>query len=55
MVTAALFQLDGKIPNIALMRISAHHRALGHDIQFRRTGNPDQIVFGDSEPDNRAR
>jgi hypothetical protein len=35
-----LFQLDGKIPNIALMRIAAHHRAQGHAIELRHTGNP---------------
>lgn len=31
-----LLQLDGSLPNIALMRIAAHHRALGHDVQLRR-------------------
>jgi hypothetical protein len=35
-----LFQLDGKIPNIALMRIAAHHKALGDDVSFRWTGSP---------------
>ena len=30
-----LLQLDGKIPNIALMRVAAHHRALGDEIRFR--------------------
>lgn len=30
-----LLQLDGKIPNIALMRIAAHHRELGDQIDFR--------------------
>jgi len=29
---ALLFQLDGKIPNLAMMRIAAHHRALGDDV-----------------------
>jgi len=24
-----LLHLDGKLPNLALMRVSAHHRALG--------------------------
>ena len=32
-------QLDGKVPNVALMRIAAHHRALGDDIELRRAGN----------------
>jgi hypothetical protein len=35
-----IFQLDGKIPNIALMRLAAHHRRLGDEIDFRWTGNP---------------
>lgn len=34
-----LCQLDGKIPNLALMRIAAHHRALGDDVELRVTGN----------------
>jgi hypothetical protein len=34
-----LLQLDGKIPNIALMRIAAHHRALGDEVSFRVAGN----------------
>lgn len=37
---ALLFQLDGKVPNIALMRIASHHRALGHDVELRHTGSP---------------
>jgi hypothetical protein len=35
-----LFQLDGKIPNIALMRLAAHHRALDNEVAFRWTGSP---------------
>lgn len=35
-----MFQLDGKIPNIALMRLSHHHRTRGDEIAFRWTGNP---------------
>jgi hypothetical protein len=31
-----LLQLDGKLPNIALMRIAAHHRALGDEIIMSR-------------------
>lgn len=30
-----LFQLDGKLPNLALMRIAAHHRQLGDDVELR--------------------
>lgn len=33
-----LLQLDGKLPNIALMRIAAHHRALGHEVELRKPG-----------------
>lgn len=34
-----LLQLDGKLPNIALMRVAAHHRALGDEVELRRPGN----------------
>lgn len=34
-----LLQLDGKLPNIALMRISSHHRALGDHVELRKAGN----------------
>jgi hypothetical protein len=30
-----LAQLDGRLPNVALMRIAAHHRALGDEIDLR--------------------
>lgn len=39
MARALLFQLDGKLPNIALMRLAAHHRALGDEVELRRAGN----------------
>ena len=38
-----LFQLDGKIPNLALMRIAAHHRALGNEVELRIAGNQEAI------------
>lgn len=31
-----LLQLDGKLPNIALMRLAAHHRERGDTVEFRR-------------------
>lgn len=34
-----LLHLDGKLPNIALMRVAAHHRALGDQVVLRRAGN----------------
>lgn len=36
---ALLVQLDGKIPNIALMRLSAHLKNAGVDVELRRCGN----------------
>lgn len=45
-----LLQLDGKIPNIALMRIAAHHADAGDEVELRRTGNPTAVCarFGDN-------
>jgi len=40
-----LLQLDGKIPNIALMRLAAHHRQLGDEIEFRHTGQPERMLW----------
>lgn len=34
-----LLQLDGKIPNLALMRIAAHHGQLGDRVSLRVAGN----------------
>lgn len=34
-----LWHLDGKLPNLALMRIAAHHRALGDVVVLRRVSN----------------
>lgn len=34
-----LLQLDGRLPNLAAMRLAAHHRALGDTVEFRRAGN----------------
>jgi hypothetical protein len=42
-----LLQIDGKIPNIALMRIAAHHRALGDQIEFRRGHS--RTLFDDAD------
>lgn len=32
-----LLQLDGKLPNLALMRVAAHHRARGDEVHLRRS------------------
>jgi hypothetical protein len=44
-----LFQLDGKIPNIALMRVAAHHRQLGDEIELRWGGNPQRQLWDDAD------
>lgn len=48
-----LFQLDGKLPNIALMRISSRAKAKGMEVELRWSGNPEpelgdngSLVFG---------
>lgn len=47
-----LLQLDGKIPNIALMRIAAHHRRNGDDVSFRFGANVERGLPGlEREPD----
>lgn len=38
-----LLHLDGKLPNLALMRLAAHHRALGHRVELRHAGNPQAV------------
>lgn len=32
--TVHLLQIDGKVPNIALMRLASHHRALGDEVVY---------------------
>jgi hypothetical protein len=41
-----LIQLDGKIPNIALMRIAAHHMSLGDEVELRRASTIGAIERG---------
>lgn len=38
-----LLQLDGKIPNLALMRIAAHHRESGDAVTLRVAGNGEAV------------
>lgn len=49
MMKVLLFQLDGKVPNIALMRIASHFRALGYEIDLRWTGNPERQLWDDPD------
>jgi hypothetical protein len=48
-VRVLLLQLDGRLPNVALMRIAAHHRALGDQVELRKIGNARAVSrrFGD--------
>lgn len=43
---ALLIQLDGKHPNHALLRLSAHLKRKGNDVVFRRISNPRNIEAG---------
>ncbi len=48
-----LWHLDGRLPNLALMRLAAHHRALGDVVELRRVSNPsalDEAAFREVEP-----
>lgn len=46
---ALLFQLDGKLPNLALMRIAAHHKALGDDVELRHGASFRHLWEGEPE------
>ena len=39
-----LWHCDGRLPNLALMRIAAHHRALGDTVELRR-GSPSRLLW----------
>ena len=39
MARVLLLQLDGKLPNVALMRLAAHHRARGDETVLRKAGS----------------
>lgn len=41
-----LIQLDGVLPNLAIMRLAKHHRDLGDYVHFSRTVHP-----GTDEPE----
>lgn len=38
-----LLQFDGKLPNLALMRLAAHHRSLGDTVRLRRTATIESV------------
>jgi hypothetical protein len=35
-----LWHLDGRLPDLALMRLAAYHRAPGDVVELRRVSNP---------------
>jgi hypothetical protein len=41
-----LLQLDGALPNLALMRLAAHHRGLGDEVEVRRAPTPAAVERG---------
>ena len=40
MRTVRLTQLDGKLPNLALMKLSHYHRGRGDAVRLARTPSP---------------
>jgi hypothetical protein len=52
MTRSLLYQLDGKLPNLALMRLSTHLKAQGKQVIFRRGGKPERQLWElDRQPD----
>jgi hypothetical protein len=45
-VELLLLQLDGSRPNIALMRVAAHYRALGWEVELQRPATPAAVERG---------
>jgi hypothetical protein len=45
-----LFHLDGKLPNLALMRLAFHHRRCGDEVELHRTGQPERTLWDEREP-----
>ena len=40
-----LIDFDGKIPNLALMKISAYHKSLGHEVYLNNFGKVDKVYI----------
>lgn len=48
-----VWHLDGKLPNLAIMRIASHHRELGDHIELRKVSKLDRLdpsAFSEIEP-----
>ncbi|MCK5713380.1 MAG: hypothetical protein KAI25_11730, partial [Hyphomicrobiaceae bacterium] len=41
-----LFQLDGKLPNLALMRLAHYHREQGDEVELRRVRSVEDVQLG---------
>lgn len=48
-MNVALFQLDGKLPNLALMRVAAHHKHLGDSVTLHRACDVDSLFQIDAD------
>lgn len=48
-----LIDADAKMPNLALMKISAYHKSIGDNVSFNNTNNPDlvyaSIIFSENK------
>ena len=40
-----IYQIDGKLPNLAIMRIAGHHIAQGHKVELRHGKNPEPLLW----------
>lgn len=40
-----LYHLDGRLPNMALMRAATHYRRLGHEVELRRTSQIERQLW----------
>ena len=48
-----LWHLDGKLPNLALMRLAGYHRERGDAVELRKVSDPDELhprAFAEVEP-----
>lgn len=45
-MTVLLLQIDGSMPNIALMRVAAHHHDLGDSVELRRVNCTEDLDMG---------
>lgn len=51
----AVLQMDGSLPNLALMKIAAHYRSKGHEVIRNPSGDVDKVFASVIFPQNRSR